>query len=1498
MIIYVMGEYMNTSAPNKWRIQIIVLLLSMLLPLHVVYGAGTMSTSNEISSSTRFVDVVVGDNHTCALRANGTIMCWGYNGDGQLGTNDALMRFSLYPVDVVGISDAVALSAGGNMTCAIKRDASLACWGTGYMTTSPNAETRWAPTVLAGIRDVVNVAVAPLGTCIKLTTGSVYCWGYNASSVDFWIPLPATGTNSTYYPRLYASGDVKAFAIRNISPSDYNRRFCQLRYDGRLGCGGSNQQDQLGIGSASNYNHTMYSVLGLGNQVSKFALSAQGGCAILTDQTVSCWGGTFGVPAVNYAVPEPMQNVIGSSANRHYFVGVSGKVYGVGDNLNGVLGVNSIINPWNTLTEIPELFGATRIVSPDVPPSQHGCAVLATGRIRCWGHNPWGQLGTGTQSGSYVPVNIALPGEPVVTPITTNEDTLSDLLRIRRHPEDGAETAFMRITRIVGGTLFKADGTTPVPVGSYVPVSETERGLRFMPALNLNGNNVGAVAVQASTKPNITGVSPIVVTATVSINPLADPPLISDALTDEDTQSYDGLVIVRNPADGPEVTHVVITGYSGGQLYMPNGETVIPVGSVIDMTTAGQGLRFNPDPNRTQPGTVTVKAATSARGDGASATATATVTIRPVVDGAPSVSGATTKEDELSRADIVIQRNALDGDEIRYFRVVTDLPGRLYLNDGVTMISNGGFVSAVAASAGLRFRANPNVFGTYTIQAQAATSPTVDGIGGDVARASLVITPIPDMPRISGASVDEGGMTSSGLVILPNTNDGLEITHFRIASILGGTLYLPDGITTLAVGQYVSVAQGAAGLRFAAPHASMGNGQVEVQAATAANPALTGTMRASAVVTINDKTPPMIVLPYDMILDAYYDSGTAVTFSVSASDLRDGDVQVLCDKSSGIVLPVGVNLVTCIAADQSGNSASASFTVVIQKIAPAVLLSPVDTVSGRDVSLRWSLAQPIALPYKYEVQRRALPSGEWVTVLREISNKDALIRTIGELSYAFRVRAYLSDGTQGAWSNVVNTTIDETPPQLQAFINRGLNTGSSAEATTSNRVRLALVTSSSDPVVMWRWSEDGITYGAWQAFSGRNDITLSDSDGYKEIRIEARDRVGNIATVYTGIMVNRTAGASYGVTINNGDDFTNINTVNLALTVPSITFPPIAEMQFSTTGNFDGANWEPFAFGRAWTFDDTNTSTYRIYVRFRNVEGTVTQVVQDDILVDRTAPAASLSVRTSNGQVVVSVRSNDRPNTANSSAAIVSMQIAPANEFNTKAWQPFVASTSLRISQNNAIYARFRDKAGNTSTVSCITVQSKSCTPDQAVIANNTPQIDVRTPYRLRTNGFIMLDATTIQASDVESTANQLVFTLQSEPVNGWMLFNGQRMNAGTRFSVADMQRRRIVYRQNGSANEHDRIIIQVSDGQLDSAPATVWFLLDGVADPEPTATLEPSATRTLPPTATATATTTVTRTRTASPTRTMTPSRTATRSRTPSRTATPSKVRTSTPTR
>ena len=70
--------------------------------------------------------IEAGDLHSCALRANGFgVTCWGAGTSGQLG--DGYEADSSIPVLVSGVTDLVAIAAGGAHTCALLSDASVAC---------------------------------------------------------------------------------------------------------------------------------------------------------------------------------------------------------------------------------------------------------------------------------------------------------------------------------------------------------------------------------------------------------------------------------------------------------------------------------------------------------------------------------------------------------------------------------------------------------------------------------------------------------------------------------------------------------------------------------------------------------------------------------------------------------------------------------------------------------------------------------------------------------------------------------------------------------------------------------------------------------------------------------------------------------------------------------------------------------------------------------------------------------------------------------------------------------------------------------------------------------------------------------------------------------------------------------------------------------------------------------------------------------------------------
>jgi alpha-tubulin suppressor-like RCC1 family protein len=79
---------------------------------------------------------VCGGYHNCAVVTSGALYCWGNNNQAQLGDGTQITRLS--PALVPGLTDTVMVTAGSNAafqipqnqhTCALRVDGSLSCWG-------------------------------------------------------------------------------------------------------------------------------------------------------------------------------------------------------------------------------------------------------------------------------------------------------------------------------------------------------------------------------------------------------------------------------------------------------------------------------------------------------------------------------------------------------------------------------------------------------------------------------------------------------------------------------------------------------------------------------------------------------------------------------------------------------------------------------------------------------------------------------------------------------------------------------------------------------------------------------------------------------------------------------------------------------------------------------------------------------------------------------------------------------------------------------------------------------------------------------------------------------------------------------------------------------------------------------------------------------------------------------------------------------------------------
>jgi alpha-tubulin suppressor-like RCC1 family protein len=123
------------------------------------------------------VAITAGFAHACALLADHTIHCWGDNGQGQLG--DGTQDITGLATEVVGIEDAVEVNAGGLSTCAIRSDRSVWCWGDGRQGQLGDGRgaSSLTPVRVQAIDDATTLAVGFHHACAARSNDSVWCWG-------------------------------------------------------------------------------------------------------------------------------------------------------------------------------------------------------------------------------------------------------------------------------------------------------------------------------------------------------------------------------------------------------------------------------------------------------------------------------------------------------------------------------------------------------------------------------------------------------------------------------------------------------------------------------------------------------------------------------------------------------------------------------------------------------------------------------------------------------------------------------------------------------------------------------------------------------------------------------------------------------------------------------------------------------------------------------------------------------------------------------------------------------------------------------------------------------------------------------------------------------------------------------------------------------------------------------------------------------------------------
>ncbi len=344
---------------------------------------------------TGVLEVVVGEYHSCALRRDGTVVCWGNNTFGQLGTKaeqdsieaadpvgiiDKKIRgFSRHATIVKGLSGVRHIAAGAHHNCALLEDRSVRCWGNSSsgqlgngnfsLDTCEGQPCSREPVQVKGLENVVDLFLGQRYSCAVHQNGELSCWGSDvvgfANDLDICDQEPC------------ATVPVKVPLEQNaIQVMAGFKHVCALLAGGIVVCWGDNSVGQIGVSNPPHQSVQDVDLLTYLRQPSEVSLEQPAeridltgsstafkhkSCVRLQDGSFYCWGrndwGQLGV---------------GNQTDERCWTGP---------------------DRWTACSTRPTKVAIAVGVEKVALAENTGCAITVDGHLYCWGRADLAQLG-------------------------------------------------------------------------------------------------------------------------------------------------------------------------------------------------------------------------------------------------------------------------------------------------------------------------------------------------------------------------------------------------------------------------------------------------------------------------------------------------------------------------------------------------------------------------------------------------------------------------------------------------------------------------------------------------------------------------------------------------------------------------------------------------------------------------------------------------------------------------------------------------------------------------------------------------------------------------------------------------------------------------------------------------------------------------------------------------------------------------------------------------
>ena len=400
--------------------------LLVCFPAFVLPGCGTDVLGPEDGPSA--VRVRAGFDFTCAIDIDASVICWGRNALGQLGTGGSDSN-QIAPVKIALDERFISLStkANGNHACALTWQRDAYCWGENDFGQLGNGSTadRRTPTPVDSDLAFRSIAAGWRFTCALTVDHDAYCWGRGE-----WGQLGDGQAVQSPTPVAVAGGHK--FDLLEVGS---NNVVCGLTREGRVLCWGLAFFGSLGAtppDTCTRADGLQLACARLPHPIDSdqsfihVTVGNSFACAIDDRASSWCWGlnttGQLGsVPAVLCpsfngvdqlpCSPQPVRvmgnlDFVSISAGVQHTCGVTrlGAGYCWGSNSIGQFGNGSL----GMATSEPTLIvGGLEFLTVSAG-ANHTCGETLGRNLWCWGSNDAGQLGTANNNLELIPALVAV----------------------------------------------------------------------------------------------------------------------------------------------------------------------------------------------------------------------------------------------------------------------------------------------------------------------------------------------------------------------------------------------------------------------------------------------------------------------------------------------------------------------------------------------------------------------------------------------------------------------------------------------------------------------------------------------------------------------------------------------------------------------------------------------------------------------------------------------------------------------------------------------------------------------------------------------------------------------------------------------------------------------------------------------------------------------------------------------------------------------------------